>query len=214
MLLLVTVFSGTLVGQEFIDVRSFSDILGRASNHLKNLTSESINIENTQSAFRVYIYGEYLPGGYGMTNVFYHNIPAVILNYGTRFEYAMYSQAFPTIFTERIIEELEDLKEDFLDEYDDINAQWQVIDNKILITANYSYDGGGATQSRLHYLMRHCQRLVAELIKIIHDAKNDRRDELEDMDLEYLSRFDLNFLMPEEDFEEYAKDDPSVKEGY
>jgi len=32
--------------------------------------------------------------------------------------------------------------------------------------------------------------------------------------LEYLSRMDLNFLMPEEDFEEYGHEDNSVKEGY
>ena len=213
-LFLILTIALELNAQEFIDNRSFSDLFGRACNHLVNLKTEQITIANTKSAFRAYIYGDYAPGGYGMTNVFYQNVPAVILNYGTRFEYAMYSQTFPEIFSERILEELEDVKEDFLDEYDDINALWDVVDNsKILITAKYSYDGGGATESRLHFLFQKSQKLVTELVKQIHLAKSDYQDELEDVDLGYLSRFDLNSLMPNEEFESYVDNYSVVKEG-
>ena len=214
MILIVTI-GLELNAQEFIDNKYFSDIFSRACNHITNLKTEPITIANTKSAFRAYIYGDYAPGGYGMTNVFYQNIPAAILNYGNRFEYAMYSQAFPEIFASRILEELEDIKEDFLDEYDDINAKWEVVENsKVLLTANYSYiDGGGAIQSRLHFLMQKSQALVSEIVKQNHFAKSDRQDEIEDMDLEYLSRLDLNILMPEEEFEDYVDENYSAKEG-
>jgi hypothetical protein len=213
-LFLFIIIAFQLNAQDYIDNKSFSDLFGRACNNILNLETESISIDGTQSAFRAYIYGEYAPGGYKMTNVFYLSMPAAILNYGNRFEYSMYSQKFPSMFATRIMEELEDIKEDFLEEYDDINAKWDVIENsQILLTAKYSYDGGGATESRLHFLFQKSQKLVTELVKQIHLAKSDYQDELEDMDLGYLSRFDLNSLMPNEEFESYVDNYLVVKEG-
>ncbi len=213
--ILSSIFLINTFSQDYMDDRYFSNVFSRSCNNMTNLETERITIDNTVSAFRAYIYGEYTPGGYGMTDVFYQYQPAAILNYGKRFSYAFYSPSFPAKFKDKILEELSDLKEEFLEEYDDMNANWQVVDNsKILLTAEYQYfDGGGAVENRLHFLMKSSERLSYQVIAQSHITMQDWKDELEDMHLEYLSRLDLNSLMPRENFEKYAKEDPNSKEG-
>lgn len=193
----------------------FADIFGRTCHDMVNLPNEAINQPDVENAFRAIMIGQFEIPGYGVKEVFTIKQPAVIFNYGNRFEYAMYTQAIPPVFEERIFKELEDLKEDFYDEFDDINPDWSFADNKILITAKYIYNdaSGGDIRERLLFLMKFSQDLVNAIITEDQMARIDRKHDLKDTDLEYLSRFDLNCLMPDEDFEDWAKEDPSTGEG-
>ncbi|MCF8241209.1 MAG: hypothetical protein K9J16_07470 [Melioribacteraceae bacterium] len=209
------IFSFNIYAQEYVDARYFSDIFSRACNNVTNLKTEEIVIDNTVNAFRAYIYGEYAPGGYGMTDVFWEYTPSAFLNYGKYFTFAYYSPAFQPKFKDIILEELEDIKEDYIDEYDDINPTW-VIDNnsKIYLTAKYFYnDDGGDIQDRIHFLMATAQRISYKIKEQNVITMYDWKDELEDIQLDYLSRYDLNSLMPNENFEKYAKEDAAVTEG-
>lgn len=211
----ITIISLSLSAQEYVDARYFADIFGRACNNITYLKTEEITIENTVNAYRAYIYGEYAPGGYGMTDVFYEYTPSAFLNYGKYFTFAYYSPAFEPKFKDRLLGELEDIKEDYFDEYDDINATWDIDSNsKIYLTAQYFYnDGGGAIQERIHFLMDIAQHLAYKIKEQNVVIMYDWKDELEDIELEYLSRYDLNSLMPRENFEKYSKEDPNVAEG-
>ncbi len=213
--ILLIVLSVALSGQNYFDQRSFHDIFGRACGEIHNLPNGAINQPNTVNAYKVGIIGQFDIPGYGVKEVFTRNQPAVILNFGSRFEYAVYSQPIPAIFEKRILEELEELREDFLEEYDDINASWTYEKGQILLTANYPYTDadGGDIKNRLVFLMRSSQKLVETILSQYHYARFDRREELEDMELKFLSRLDLNILLPREKLEEWAKEVPGVTEG-
>jgi hypothetical protein len=214
-LLYLVLVSSVLARNNTFEKREFADIFGRACAAITNLPNEEVNNNSAVNSFRVLIIGQHNIAGYGVTEVITAKQPAAILNFGNRFEYAVITQSIPDIFQEKILEELEDYKEEFLEEYTDINPSWSFENNQIIITANYYYDDvdGGDIKNRLVYLMRLSQRVVTQILNQTIELKWDRKDDLEDMELEYLSRFDLNCLMPTEEFEEWAKDDSSVKEG-
>ncbi|MBL1213952.1 MAG: hypothetical protein HND52_11395 [Ignavibacteriae bacterium] len=213
--MLVIITTSITAQVNFFNQRDFADAFGRACGKIKNLPNEPISQPNTQNAYSAVIIGQHEYPGYGVVEVLTIKQPAVILNYGNRFEYAMLTQVVPAEFQKRIFEEIKDFKNDFIEEYDDINAAWTIVNNQIAITANYIYNDadGGDIQNRLAFLMRFSQRLVTEILKETESAKNDRRDDLEDSSLSYLSRLDLNCLMPREEFENWTMEDSEAIEG-
>lgn len=142
--------------------------------------------------------------------------PAIVMNYGNRFEYAFFSPDIPDKFFDKIVGELNSLKEDMADEYDDMTVEWGRHENKVTITAVYSYQGGvdeDDIDDRLVYLMNECRTMMYESAPLIADYKEDYHDELMDSKLRYLSKSDLLVVVGEwmSDFEE---EHDGAKEGY
>jgi hypothetical protein len=197
---------------------SFRRLYGRArtsaqykfdvqSGTLKSIASEKrIETEASGGSWRLMIAG--WRGDNSSDDIYIQEAPALIMNYGRRFQYIFVSQDIKPKVYEKVSKKLAKLHREITSEYKDMEVEISRYENKMMINANYHYvDGEGQIEDRLTFLMRRSHEMITDLLVEAPKMEKEARNELGEQTLSYLNRDDFMFLV-DDGYENF-----SVKEG-
>jgi len=202
------------IGRVITDVGHTSNIKLEDGSIVKGINGVSeIETKADQGSWKITLTG-FIPSGSGKIDIRYAN--CIVMNFGNQFVYAFYSQPLNGKLFDKIEKQLADVKEDFIDEYDDVNVVWERDGQNIVVTGTYQYTedtDDTDIENRLQFLMNQSRELIREAMKAEKDVKNDYVDELEDKTLKYLDRDDFELLLGGNYYKFFQKKD-EAKEGY
>ncbi len=214
---------------DYHNYRQFKSMFGRATTDvnktiplqleqgvLKGIYSkEEIESDAREGAWKVILTGWRDVAAYD-NEIAIEYCPSAVLNYGSRMEYIFYSPEIPGFVFDNVENECLEIKEEFLNEYDDMNVGWGRDGNKILVSAVYPYTGGVDSddiKERIVFLMNKSRDLIRKVMEVIVDKEDDYLDEMRDGSYSYLSKSEFEGLVSEIDIARFADETPAAKEG-
>lgn len=215
---------------DYFNYKQFKSLFGRATTDvnktiplelengiLKGISSiEEINSDAKEGTWKVVLTGWREIKGSADGEIIIEHCPSAVLNFGSRMEYVFYSPEIPSTFFQEVENKLTDIKNELLDEYDDMQVGWGREGDKIMITAVYSYAGGVDSddiQERIVFLMNRCRDLIRESMVHIFDYKEEYFEELLDKTYSYITKGEFETLVSAMNIKRFADNEPTGKEG-
>ena len=158
------------------------------SGELKSIASEKqIETDAPGGSWRTMVAG--WRGDNSSDDIYVQEAPALIMNYGRRFQYIFLSQDIKPRIYDKVNENLADLHKEIKTEFDDVEVTIGRYENKIMINASYHYvDGKGQVEDRLKFLLRQSHEMITDLLVEAPKVEKDARKELGDEALSDLNR--------------------------
>lgn len=215
---------------DYFNYKQFKSLFGRATTDvnqtiplklengmLKGISSnQEIESEAKEGSWKVVLTGWREIKGSVDGEIEIEHCPSAVLNFGSRMEYIFYSPEIPSTFFKEVEKELTEIKEELLDEYDDMQVKWGREGDKIMISAVYSYAGGVDSddiQERIVFLMNRCRYLIRESMKHIFDYKEEYFDQLLDKTYSYITKGEFETLVSAMNIKRFADAEPTGKEA-
>lgn len=215
---------------DYFNYKQFKSLFGRATTDvnktiplklengmLKGISSnEEIQSDAKEGAWKVVLTGWREVKGSVDGEIIIEHCPSAVLNFGSRMEYVFYSPEIPSTFFQEVENELTEIKEELLGEYDDMQVKWGREGDKIMITAVYSYAGGVDSddiQERIVFLMNRCRDLIRESMLHIYEYKEEYFDQLLNKTYSSISKGEFETLVSAMDIKRFADNEPTGKEG-
>ncbi|MCB0283521.1 MAG: hypothetical protein KDF60_13135 [Calditrichaeota bacterium] len=146
---------------------------------------------------------------------------AELLNYANQFKYSYSSIAIPEMFYDELNAELDDIRNKILEKYSDLKIEFGHENQKITISALYSYANGVSTEDigdRIAFLLNQSRFINGTAIETLLELEENYRDKLFEQDLKYVTKTNLIYILGKWWLAELEKNDPpikkEIKEGY